>query len=139
MWTSLRRRMRHGIKGGRDAVVAGCTVAFLAIAIILFLVRSFTQLPVNLQLSQQCRMSRMWPSYIPYKIQSPSGLDAKYQLFLYREAYPGRGKSEDEPRGTPALFIPGNAGSFGQIRSVASSAHQWSRWNRCCRGRLVDG
>jgi hypothetical protein len=27
-----------------------------------------------------------------------------------------------QPRGLPVLFIPGNAGSYSQVRSIASSA-----------------
>lgn len=122
MWTSLRRRARSKGRGSR-AYLFGSSLVLFAVGIIFFLVHSFAQLPSKLQLSQRCRMSRMWPSYIPHDVPSPSGLSAKYRLFLYREATPGRAQSEDEARGRPALFIPGNAGSFGQVRSVASSAH----------------
>jgi len=66
-------------------------------------------------------MSRMWPSYMRYHAPSPVGLDAKYKLFLYREAPPG--STPSPPTGRPALFVPGNAGSYGQVRSVASSSH----------------
>jgi glycosylphosphatidylinositol deacylase len=122
MWTAIRRRARQKSKVPRHYVI-GSGIVLWALYVVYLLVSSFLHLPATLQLSQRCRMSRMWPSYIPYNAPSPSGLSKKYRLFLYREAYPGRIKEEDEPRGRPALFIPGNAGSFGQVRSVASSAH----------------
>lgn len=56
---------------------------------------------------------------------SYSRLGTKYGLYLYREH--GVEHSQD-PTGTPALFVPGNAGSYGQVRSVASStARQFYR------------
>lgn len=83
-------------------------------------------------------MSYMSPSY---HVQSQfntswTPLDKRYSLLLYREV----GWEDDEvssfsvspsfsfderinqPRGVPVLFIPGNAGSAHQIRSIASSA-----------------
>ncbi|GMM29360.1 Bst1 protein [Martiniozyma asiatica (nom. inval.)] len=49
--------------------------------------------------------------------ESHSPLAAKYSLYLYRE----QGHSSDL-NGTPILFIPGNAGSYKQVRSIASLA-----------------
>ncbi|KAK0548563.1 GPI inositol deacylase [Tilletia horrida] len=67
-------------------------------------------------------MSRMWPAYAAHHdFPSPSGLNQKYSLFLYRERGPHGHPPDDQPRGVPALFIPGNAGHYAQIRSVASS------------------
>ncbi|KLO19789.1 PGAP1-domain-containing protein [Schizopora paradoxa] len=70
---------------------------------------------------QGCRMSYMWPSYI-----LQTGLDGswtrlagRYSLWLYREA---NLEPEGELHGLPVLFIPGNAGSSRQVRSIASSA-----------------
>lgn len=62
----------------------------------------------------------MYPSYMRI-----TGFDdthtrfaKKYSLFLYRE----QGKDPDfkVQRGIPVLFIPGNAGSYKQVRSIAS-------------------
>lgn len=92
------------------------------------MVLSFVALPRSLELEQRCRMSRMWPSYVAHSPPSPSGLDKKYRLLLYRERPPDlqRNAEQDLPRGRPALFVPGNAGSYGQVRSVASSSyHQY--------------
>lgn len=96
-------------------------------------------LPRLLNLRQECRMSRMWPSYADYthEIASPSGLAAKYRLLLYREGYLEPNPEAFPPSGLPALFIPGNAGSHGQVRSVASSSARqyWSH----DYDSLVDG
>ncbi|GAC99723.1 hypothetical protein PHSY_007326 [Pseudozyma hubeiensis SY62] len=97
----------------------------LAISMILvtYSVDSFMRLPQQLGISQQCRMSRMWPAYIDHTANlepfSPSGLWRKYRLYLYRERH---FEPMDLPTGSPALFVPGNSGSYGQVRSVASSA-----------------
>ncbi|KAF8266689.1 PGAP1-like protein-domain-containing protein [Lactarius quietus] len=45
-------------------------------------------------------------------------LAKRYSLLLYREV----GWEDNQSRGVPVLFIPGNAGSAHQIRSIASSA-----------------
>lgn len=65
----------------------------------------------------------MWPAYIDHTANlepfSSSGLWHKYRLYLYRERH---FEPMDLPTGSPALFVPGNSGSYGQVRSVASSA-----------------
>lgn len=128
-WASLkqRRHLRSGVNGQKNegllsfnTISIGIVILF-SLAVILQLGISFINLPKNLQLQQRCRMSRMWPSYMRYHAPSPVGLDAKYKLYLYREAPPG--STPPPPTGRPALFVPGNAGSYGQVRSVASSSH----------------
>ncbi|KAI0960310.1 hypothetical protein AcW1_004856 [Taiwanofungus camphoratus] len=69
---------------------------------------------------QGCRMSWMSPSYV---LQSAfdrkwTPLAKRYSLWLYREV----GWESTELHGSPVLFIPGNAGSSHQVRSIASSA-----------------
>ncbi|CAG8433285.1 4166_t:CDS:10 [Diversispora eburnea] len=66
-----------------------------------------------------CEVPRMNPSYI-----KQIGFDSeqtrfagKYGLHLYRDlSY----DHSDQPTGIPALFIPGNAGSYKQVRSIAA-------------------
>lgn len=93
----------------------------------------------QLSIIQKCKMSRMRPAYLDYSSQlhqftqdRSNHLDSlqlqltkKYSLYLYRERFL---HSKDEPdlkNGRPALFVPGNAGSYGQVRSVASSSAKW--------------
>ncbi|SPO29408.1 related to BST1 - negative regulator of COPII vesicle formation [Ustilago trichophora] len=99
--------------------------AILAASLVLvaYSVDSFLRLPQQLATSQQCRMSRMRPAYVDHTANlesfSPSGLWRKYRLYLYRER---DFEPMELPTGSPALFVPGNSGSYGQVRSVASSA-----------------
>ncbi|KAF5363936.1 hypothetical protein D9756_000270 [Leucocoprinus leucothites] len=69
---------------------------------------------------QGCRMSYMSPSYVLRDgfNASWSRLSQRYSLWLYREV----GWDSQIPNGLPVLFIPGNAGSSHQVRSIASSA-----------------
>lgn len=76
--------------------------------------------------SPQCRSIYMYPSYARI-----DGLDSrftslaqKYHLYLYREQGKDRKPLEDDGiqlDGIPVLFIPGNAGSFKQVRSIAAA------------------
>ncbi|KAK0461784.1 PGAP1-like protein-domain-containing protein [Desarmillaria tabescens] len=70
---------------------------------------------------QGCRMSRMSPSYILQTGFNASwtSLANRYSLWLYREV----GWESNAVHGNqPVLFIPGNAGSSRQVRSISSSA-----------------
>ncbi|KAF8262780.1 PGAP1-like protein-domain-containing protein [Lactarius quietus] len=69
---------------------------------------------------QGCRMSYMSPSYLvqSHFDTSWTPFAKRYSLLLYREV----GWEDNQSRGVPVLFIPGNAGSAHQIRSIASSA-----------------
>lgn len=77
--------------------------------------------------SPQCRPIYMYPSYARV-----TGFDSthtkfatKYNLFLYREQGKDKVPIENEPDildGVPVLFIPGNAGSYKQVRSIAAEA-----------------
>ncbi|KAF9226838.1 PGAP1-domain-containing protein [Gyrodon lividus] len=69
---------------------------------------------------QGCRMSWMSPSYLLQSEFNTSWtpLASRYSLWLYREV----GWEPNQAVGVPVLFIPGNAGSSHQVRSIASSA-----------------
>ncbi|KAG1756758.1 PGAP1-like protein-domain-containing protein [Suillus paluster] len=76
---------------------------------------------VRLTVSPQgCRMSWMSPSYLLQHEFNTSWtpLARRYSLWLYREV----GWEPNQVMGVPVLFIPGNAGSSHQVRSIASSA-----------------
>ncbi|KAF8806287.1 PGAP1-domain-containing protein [Phlegmacium glaucopus] len=74
---------------------------------------------------QGCRMSWMSASYL---LQAEfdttwSPLAARYSLWLYREVgWDPVQQSGQRKDSLPVLFIPGNAGSSHQVRSIASSA-----------------
>ncbi|ORY29176.1 PGAP1-like protein-domain-containing protein [Naematelia encephala] len=63
-----------------------------------------------------CEMSWMTPTYSKIDWDEPPS--SRYALWLYRE----QGWDEHTAQGHPVLFVPGNAGSFQQVRSIASSA-----------------
>lgn len=98
-----------------------------------------------------CRMSYMRPSYIHFSDfdTEHTRFATKYSLYLYREqGVDDEGKVRDKPtvcdflvqlskqpatsgaltsscmqlRGIPVLFIPGNAGSYKQVRPIAAEA-----------------
>ena len=77
---------------------------------------------------QGCVMSRMSPTYIKL-----SGFDTehtrfatKYSLYLYREeGVDEYSKHSIGLRGAPVLFLPGNAGSYKQVRSLSSEASRY--------------
>ncbi|EJD01013.1 PGAP1-domain-containing protein [Fomitiporia mediterranea MF3/22] len=101
----------------RSTVLAG-----LSLLITLLLAYSAFDTPTKIS-PQGCRMSYMSPSYVLQTGFNASwtsaSLASRYRLMLYREV---GWDSTDELRGIPVLFIPGNAGSAHQVRSIASSA-----------------
>lgn len=73
----------------------------------------------ELQKPNECVMTYMMPSYKPVPL--PNMTHARYRLFLYREGDQAHAKVS-AAAGVPVLFVPGNAGSYRQVRSVASEA-----------------
>ncbi|XP_059449322.1 uncharacterized protein LOC132180491 isoform X3 [Corylus avellana] len=74
-------------------------------------------------ISNGCIMTYMYPTYIP--ISSPEGVSsAKYGLYLYHEGWRKIDFKEHLKKlsGVPVLFIPGNGGSYKQVRSVAAES-----------------
>ncbi|AGO10981.1 AaceriAFR521Wp [[Ashbya] aceris (nom. inval.)] len=75
----------------------------------------------------QCRPVTMYPSYALVQgfDRRFSRLGRKYHLYLYREAGKDSGFSDDNEihlDGIPVLFIPGNAGTYKQVRSIAAAS-----------------
>lgn len=109
----------------------------LSLALLAVLYRAASDSSSSLS-PQGCRMSYMSPSYVlqPAFNSSWTPLAKRYSLILYREVgwEDNQVRSQHkhwffvpalrniQPHGLPVLFIPGNAGSSHQIRSIASSA-----------------
>jgi glycosylphosphatidylinositol deacylase len=87
-----------------------------------------------------CEMTYMRPGYLPVPLPASLANDRGYALFLYREgmtrvseAAARREVSKlgepgpDGTRATPAIFLPGNGGSFKQVRSVAAESRRVER------------
>ncbi|CAI7276509.1 BAD_collapsed_G0017030.mRNA.1.CDS.1 [Saccharomyces cerevisiae] len=82
--------------------------------------------PFNGADAPQCESIYMFPSYarIDGFDERYTPLAHKYHLYLYREQSVDReplNGDELQLDGIPVLFIPGNAGSFRQCRSIASA------------------
>ncbi|XP_052196257.1 uncharacterized protein LOC127803797 isoform X2 [Diospyros lotus] len=73
--------------------------------------------------SNGCIMTYMYPQYIP--ISSPANVSSsKYGLYLYHEGWKKIDYNEHIKKlsGVPVLFIPGNGGSYKQVRSLAAES-----------------
>ncbi|KAK3353469.1 PGAP1-like protein-domain-containing protein [Lasiosphaeria hispida] len=71
--------------------------------------------------SKGCRMSYMRPGYARLDDfdTEHTRFASKYSLYLYREQGIDHGS---KVKGIPILFIPGNAGSYKQVRPIAAEA-----------------
>ncbi len=71
----------------------------------------------------ECLMTYMHPSYKRYPV--PSALDGRYRLVLYKEQrqVPAEHSTAREA-GIPVVYVPGNAGSFKQVRSFGSEGYR---------------
>ncbi|KAF4547937.1 GPI inositol-deacylase-like protein [Elsinoe fawcettii] len=97
-------------------------IAFVVLAVI---GRSFLSLHID---PKGCHMSYMAAAYAKFEDfdMEHTRFASKYSLYLYRE-----GGIDDDSRvkGIPVLFIPGNAGSYKQVRSLAAEAAYYYRDN----------
>lgn len=90
-----------------------------AVLSILFILASYISFVKFHQGESRCDGVRMIPGYAwlqDFNSQS-SRMGSKYRMYYYRE---GEIDTTLTPSGTPVLFIPGNAGSYAQARSIAS-------------------
>ncbi|KAF9666304.1 hypothetical protein SADUNF_Sadunf16G0215700 [Salix dunnii] len=72
-------------------------------------------------ISNGCIMTYMYPTYVP--ISTNGGVSsAKYGLYLYHEGWKKIDFNQHlkQLNGVPLLFIPGNGGSYKQVRSLAA-------------------
>ncbi|KAG0242435.1 GPI inositol deacylase [Actinomortierella wolfii] len=77
-----------------------------------------------------CEMSYMTRKYIkvPGFDRDKTPFAGKYGLYVYRSEYDYNIMPDDDkfhPLGIPVLFIPGNAGSKAQVRSIAKEAARY--------------
>ncbi|KAJ9657537.1 GPI inositol deacylase [Coniosporium apollinis] len=93
-------------------------VATLAAAVLLFgIVQSFLTKQLD---PKGCEMSYTRPGYVDFPDfdTEHTRFASKYSLHLYTEQFIDDGKV----KGVPVLFIPGNAGSYKQARSLAGES-----------------
>ena len=111
-------------KRGNTSYYVKCVIG-LCIVLLIALVSYKT--PFKDSDRPQCRPIYMLPSYakIDGFDDTHSRFSPKYHLYLYREQELDTLPLLDEEiqlDGIPVLFIPGNAGSFKQARSIAAAA-----------------
>ncbi|KAF3904860.1 hypothetical protein ABW20_dc0106313 [Dactylellina cionopaga] len=105
-----------------------CGILLLSVTICSFLLLfSIYHSSTSRQLDQEgCRMSFMSPAYARLEDfdTEHSRFASKYSIYLYREEnVDDTSKSALlKPKGVPVLFIPGNAGSYKQVRPIAAQA-----------------
>ncbi|RDW92028.1 hypothetical protein BP5796_01422 [Coleophoma crateriformis] len=93
------------------------TTALATLALVA-IVHSFNSRQLD---TKGCRMSYMRPSFAKLSDfdTEHTRFASKYSVYLYREG----GVDEDtKVKGVPVLFIPGNAGSYKQVRPIAAEA-----------------
>ncbi|EKG14077.1 PGAP1-like protein [Macrophomina phaseolina MS6] len=111
-----RRRSRWRNPWSISTLTLSITVA--AFVALFAIVQSFFTRQLD---PKGCDMSRMWAAFVKYDDfdTEHTRFASKYSLHLYREG----GIDEDtRVKGVPVLFIPGNAGSYKQVRSLAAEA-----------------
>ncbi|KAK6525608.1 GPI inositol deacylase [Arthrobotrys megalospora] len=125
-----------GAKSGRSRIgrrprlrsVWHCGLLLLSVTVCSLLgLASIFHSSTNRQMDQKgCRMSYMRPSYARLEDfdTEHSRFASKYSIYLYREEnVDDTSKSALlKPKGVPVLFIPGNAGSYKQVRPIAAEA-----------------
>lgn len=79
-------------------------------------------------ISSGCIMTYMYPTYIP--ISTPANVSSdRYGLFLYHEGWKKIDFAEHlkQLSGVPVLFIPGNGGSYKQVKLLFRKVFIWRR------------
>ncbi|KAG4026203.1 hypothetical protein MFRU_043g00090 [Monilinia fructicola] len=112
--TSRRSRLRS--PWSFTPLTFGTTIiALLALASI---IHSFNTRQLD---NKGCRMSYMRPSFAKLSDfdTEHTRFASKYSVYLYRE---GMVDEDTKVKGVPVLFIPGNAGSYKQVRPIAAEA-----------------
>ncbi|KAI5297954.1 hypothetical protein KEM56_004418, partial [Ascosphaera pollenicola] len=122
-----KARRRRRFRGSYSLSLLTCVVAAVGMIALFGIVHSYMTRQLD---PRGCKTPRMIPTYVRL-----DGFDTehthfskKYSLYLYRE----RGVDQyDEDnlglKGVPVLFLPGNAGSYRQGRSLASEASIYFR------------
>lgn len=112
------RTARARLRGPWPCSALTLATSACSILLLLTIVRSF----ITLQLDPKgCAMSYMMPAFthFPDFDTEHTRFASKYSLYLYRE---GGVDDDSRVKGIPVLFIPGNAGSYKQVRPIAAEA-----------------
>ena len=114
--TQLRPRAGQRSPWSCSLLTLACSV--LSFVILAVIGHSFLSRQLD---PKGCQMSYMRPAFAKFDDFDTeyTRFASKYSLYLYREG----GIDEDtRVKGIPVLFIPGNAGSYKQVRPIAAEA-----------------
>lgn len=112
------RKQRARLRGPWSCSLLTLATTACSIILLATIVRSFFLLQLD---PKGCAMSYMMPAFAPFSDfdTEHTRFASKYSLYLYREG----GVDEDtRVKGIPVIFIPGNAGSYKQVRPIAAEA-----------------
>lgn len=118
MAESHERRRRMRLRNPWSCSIYTLATTVVGFAALFLMVQSFLTKQLDIK---GCEMSYMRPMYSKFDDfdTEHTRFASKYSLYLYREW----GIDEEfTVKGVPVLFIPGNAGSYKQVRSLASDA-----------------
>ncbi|KAH7385541.1 PGAP1-like protein-domain-containing protein [Phaeosphaeria sp. MPI-PUGE-AT-0046c] len=118
MTESHVRRLRMGLRNPWSCSIYTLATTVVGFAAAFLMVQSFLTKQLDIK---GCEMSYMRPMYSKFDDfdTEHTRFASKYSLYLYREY----GIDEEfTGKGVPVLFIPGNAGSYKQVRSLAADA-----------------
>ncbi|ETN43724.1 uncharacterized protein HMPREF1541_02883 [Cyphellophora europaea CBS 101466] len=145
----LKSQDGNGKNGALDArtqsVWAFRPLTLITTVLALLSIGAILHSTMNLQLDPQgCGMSFMTPAYIKMEgfDSEYSRFASKYGLHLYREEGVDQYNAASGDlglRGAPVLFIPGNAGSYKQVRSLSSEAARYWKGKNRDREEELDG
>jgi glycosylphosphatidylinositol deacylase len=114
----LAKTLDKGHRNTRSFPVLVFLSSILGLALLFAILRGLVVRPPD---PKGCRMSYMRPSYVYFSEfdTEHTRFATKYSLYLYREQGVDQSK---KLHGIPVLFIPGNAGSYKQVRPIAAEA-----------------
>lgn len=131
-----RRGQRTRLRNPWSCSTLTFTTSIFAIVLLTTILHSFF---TRQQDPKGCAMSYMRPAFARYSDfdTEHTRFATKYSLYLYREG----GIDEDtRVKGIPVLFIPGNAGSYKQVRPIAAeAAHYFQDVLRTDAAATADG
>ncbi|TKA30091.1 hypothetical protein B0A50_02810 [Salinomyces thailandicus] len=112
------RKQRARLRGPWTCSLLTLATTACSIMLLATIIRSFFTLQMD---PKGCAMSYMRPAFARLSDfdTEHTRFASKYSLYLYREG----GVDEDtRVKGIPVIFIPGNAGSYKQVRPIAAEA-----------------